>query len=201
MFRVGQLKIFIILSFIVLALPAILLAQNPTKWSLESDVKGKTLKSGETFKTELKAEIEEGWHLYAVEQPQGGPFPTKITVGENTPFQIDGNIKSPQAITKFDPNFQIETKFFDKQAGFVLPIKANSEANTNLLAINVRFQVCNDTLCLPPKTVKVTFAGFEDVKKSATQQTPVIESQPPIDNQTAAQNGERQTAGNIRATN
>ena len=166
MFRLRQLKFTIIL---LLAFSAVSFAQNPTKWSLVSDAKGKSLKADETFKAELKAEIETGWHLYAVEQPTGGPFPTKITIAENTPFKIEGKIESPNPTTKFDPNFNIETKFFDNQAAFNLPVKTTGETNADALAVNVRFQVCNDTLCLPPKTVKVTFTGYEDVKKSGQQ--------------------------------
>ena len=168
-----QLKLLIILF---LALPLISLAQNPTKWSLESDAKGKTLKQDETFRAKLKAEIEEGWHLYSVEQPTGGPFPTKITLAENTPFKIEGKIESPNPITKFDPNFNIETKFFDRQAEFNLPLKTTGETNAAALAVNVRFQVCNDTLCLPPKTVKVSFAGYEDAKKSVVSSPSLVTS-------------------------
>ncbi|MDQ3710960.1 MAG: thioredoxin family protein, partial [Acidobacteriota bacterium] len=57
---------------------------------------------------------------------------------------------------------------------------------------NVRFQVCNDTLCLPPKTVKVTFAGYEDVKKSGQrsevrgQENQVDSQQLAIGNQSAS---------------
>jgi len=166
MFHFRQLKFIIIL---LLALPLVSLAQNPTKWSLESDAKGKSLKTDETFNVKLKAEIEAGWHLYSVEQPTGGPFPTKITPAENTPFKFEGKIETPTPITKLDPNFNIETKFFDGEAEFNLPVQTTGETNVDALAVNVRFQVCNDTLCLPPKTVKVTFAGFEDVKRGSQQ--------------------------------
>ena len=45
------------------------------------------------------------------------------------------------------------------------------------LAIDVRFQLCNDKFCLPPKTVRVSFAGSEDVRKSVGgQQSAVSES-------------------------
>ncbi len=71
-------------------LPVISFAQNPVSWSLESDAKGKTLKTDEKFKAKLKAKIEGNWHLYAVEQPEGGPFPTKITIPENLPFELNG---------------------------------------------------------------------------------------------------------------
>ncbi len=186
MFHSAQLKFFIVFSFIIFALPTISFAQNPTKWSLESDAKGKTLRENETFKAELKAEIEEGWHLYAVEQPEGGPFPTKISVAEDAPFRIAGKIESPKPITKLDPNFQIETKFFERQAEFHLPLKTTSETPADGLAVNVKFQVCNDSVCLPPKTVKVSFAGFEDAKKSS-QQSAVNTQQSAVNNQSAVE--------------
>ncbi len=193
------LKLKFIIIFL-LVVPVVSFAQNPTKWSLESDAKGKTFRKDETFKAKLKAEIEDGWHLYAVEQPEGGPFPTKITLpADNAPFVIDGKIESANPIVKPDLNFLVndkplETRFFEKQAEFTLPIKTTSEANADVLAVNVRFQVCNDTLCLPPKTVKVTFTGFEDVKKSGQglgdrgQENQVDSRQSAIGNQSASEN-------------
>ena len=166
----------------VLFLPVAAFAQNPVSWSLESDAKGKSLKADEKFSAKLKAQIEGNWHLYAVEQPTGGPFPTKITVAENLPFAVDGKTSSPEPITKFDPNFQIDTKFFAEKAEFDIPLKTTAEANGDDLAINVRYQVCDDKVCLPPKTVKVSFAGFEDAKK----QTAVGNQQSADSNQNTA---------------
>jgi thiol:disulfide interchange protein DsbD len=200
MFRLRQLKFFIIFGFIVFALPSVLLAQNPTKWSLESDAKGKTLKKDETFKAKLKAEIEGDWHLYAVEQPEGGPFPTKITVSENVPFEINGKIETTAPITKFDPNFQIETRFFARQAEFNIAIKTTNETNADDLAVNVRFQVCNDTLCLPPKTVKVSFAGFEDVKKSVVSSPSSFVKNKNLPNANSISSGKLQTANEGQRT-
>lgn len=159
-------------------------AQNPTKWSLESSVKGTSIKKDESFRADLTAEIEDGWHLYSVEQPIGGPFPTKISMPENAAFSIAGSVESSKPIVKPDPNFPVdgkplETKYFEKQAVFTVPLKTLSETNADDLAVNVRFQVCSDTVCLPPKTVKVSFNGFEDVKRAG--QTPVSNN-PPIEN-------------------
>jgi thiol:disulfide interchange protein len=191
MFQTRQLKFLV--YFLLLVFPLVSYAQNPTKWSLESDAKGKTLKKDEVFKAKLKAEIEDGWHLYAVEQPEGGPFPTKITIPENLPFSINGKVESLKPTVKFDPNFKMETKFFDKQAEFSASVKTLDAANGDDLALNVRFQVCNDTLCLPPKTVKVSFDGFEDVKKQSavsSQPSTVVGSQQQITigNQSASEN-------------
>jgi len=158
MFYARHLKLLIFFGILVFSLPPALLAQSPVAWSLESDAKGKNVKASDSFKVNLKAQIEENWHLYAVEQPEGGPFPTKITLPEDSFFKIDGKTISSVPITKPDANFLIdekplETKYFEKEAEFNLSIIATRETNTNDLMINVRFQECDDNVCLQPKIV------------------------------------------------
>ena len=156
-----------VLSFIFVLLASICaVAQNPAKWSLHSDVQGKKLTANLNFKAELKADIEAGWHLYALEQPSGGPIATTISVTKDKPFTLDGKIESPEPKTKFDPNFNIDTKYFENSATFSVPLKSTADTPGDELSVDVRFQLCNDTFCLPPKTVRVTFTGAEDVKKS-----------------------------------
>src|SRR5688500_6212619 len=73
-------NLFLKLLFVALVLPVAALAQNPTKWSLELEPKPAVLKAGERILLNLKAEIEPGWHLYALDQPEGGPIATTIVV-------------------------------------------------------------------------------------------------------------------------
>ncbi len=169
------------LIFIVLVFVGSVFAQNPVSWTLESDEKGKELKSNSTFKVKLKAAIEGDWHLYSTEQPEGGPIATKITVDE--PFKINGKIETPQPITKFDNNFQIETKIFEKQAEFAFPVKISADSKADDFSAAVRFQVCNETTCLPPKTVKVGFSGVIEAKKptAAKSETPKFVPEKPQD--------------------
>ena len=163
----------------VLFLTGAAFAQNPVAWSLESAARGRTAADAPKFEAKLKAAIDGDWYLYATDQPEGGPFPTKISLPEGSPFAIEGKITSPAPNTKFDPNFKMETKSFAKSAEFNVPLKATT-ANVDELAVHVRYQVCNDTLCLPPKTVKVTFTGYEDVKKSSSSgQGSVVSGQNP----------------------
>ncbi|MBC7901577.1 MAG: thioredoxin family protein [Saprospiraceae bacterium] len=183
-------KLFLLLAL----LPLSVFAQNPAKWSLESDTKGKSVKAGETAKATLKAQVEEGWHLYALDQPVGGPIATTIIVSEGRPFELAGNIESPKPLIQPDPNFVVngkplETKFFKNAAEFGLTLRATADASTDSLAVDVRYQLCNDTFCLPPKTVRVSFAGSEDVKRTAVsgQQSAVSNQQAenrPIQTQT-----------------
>lgn len=178
------IKIFLIL----LAASVTGFAQDPTKWSLDSAAKDKAVKTDESFKAVLKADIEPGWHLYSLDQPKGGPFATTIKILEGLPFEIAGNIESPKPNVKPDRNFMIdgkplETRSFEKSVEFTVPIKALADANANDLAVIVRFQVCNDTTCIPPKNVKVTFTGAEDYRKppaTATQPAANTQAPPPV---------------------
>lgn len=153
--------------------------QNPVSWKLESSEPVTEFKKGAPVKISVKAMIDGKWHLYAVDQPDGGPMPTKITVPEGLPFELKGKPVSPPPITKFDPNFNIDTKFFAGSAEFNVEVVPTADASADSLALNVRYQVCEDTVCLPPRTVKVTFAGFEDVKKNALSSMPVAENPAP----------------------
>ncbi len=157
---------------LLLALPVYSLAQNPVKWELESEVKGKEVKANQKFKAKLKAEIEGNWYLYGLEQPDGGPISTTVSLPENSEFKIDGKVTTPKPIEKMDPNFQIVTKTFRENAEFNIPLKATKQLNGDDLAVNIRYQVCDDKLCLPPKTVKVTFEGFEDERKGSLFNSP-----------------------------
>ncbi|MEP7075642.1 MAG: cytochrome c biogenesis protein CcdA [Acidobacteriota bacterium] len=192
------MKYLVSKSFLLIILiPLACFAQNPAKWTLSSPSKNQEMRAGSSQKVELKAEIEQGWHLYALEQPAGGPIATTIKVTENSPFVIDGQIESPKFATKPDQNFivdgkPLETRFFIHSAVFKVPLKTTANSNSSQLSLDVRFQLCNDTFCLPPKTVRVSFAGAEDVKRSVvaastpealtpTQTAPVSGQQLPTD--------------------
>jgi thiol:disulfide interchange protein DsbD len=56
-----------------------------------------------------------------------------------------------------DPNFEINTETHEGSATFGVPLVVLADAPTGGQAfnINVRFQACNDKMCLPPRTVKL----------------------------------------------
>jgi thiol:disulfide interchange protein DsbD len=158
---------------VLLGLPV--LAQDPGKWSLSSSAQGKTLSAGDTLKVMLRAEIESGWHLYALDQPAGGPIATTIKLTEGKPFEVTGAITStPKPTSKTDPLFTgddgkpLVTRTFTDSVTFDIPLKATGEVAADSLSFDVRFQVCDETRCLPPKTVRVSFAGVEAVRKAVS---------------------------------
>ena len=163
--------IALLITFLVLAATAF--GQDPTKWSLGSDALGRELKSGEQVKVTLTATVEPGWHLYSVDQPEGGPIPTTIKVSDAGKFEITGKIGTLAPKITPDKNFIIdgkplETKYFTDNAEFRIDLKAVADTSADAIALDVRFQLCNDTYCLPPRTKRVSFAGEEDVKKTVS---------------------------------
>ena len=164
------------------------LAQNPTKWILESDAKGKSLKAADSVSVTVRADVEGDWHLYSLEQPKGGPIATTIKVAEGSQFEMVGKaaeVTKPKV--EPDPNFIIdgkplETRFFTQLAEFTVTLKALADTGADSIALDVRFQLCNDTVCLPPRTKRVTFSGEEDVKRTPFSSQPSVSSQtdPPV---------------------
>jgi thiol:disulfide interchange protein len=166
------------ISFLLFISTAVTLAQDPTKWSLESDSKAKAVTTGTKVSAKLTAEIEPGWHLYALDQPDGGPIATTMKIAEGKPFELK-NIASQTPISEPDPLFivdgkPLETRYYKDRATFTLALVAKTDTSGDEIAIDVRFQLCNDTFCLPPRTKRVSFAGEEDVKKVAGSQLPVV---------------------------
>jgi len=129
---------------------------NPIRWTIKNE--SSAVKPGEVFNVQVVAAIDEGWHLYSLEQPAGGPIPTKIFVDENRKFKSAGDIESPQPQVLFDPNFNMDTQFYEGEVVFKVPLQVTNEASTgkNTVSVNAFFQTCNDKTCLPPKIVKLT---------------------------------------------
>jgi len=131
------------------------LAQNPV--TLAASVKPAKVKPGDKLTAQVSASIAGGWHIYSVTQGSGGPVPTRITIAEGV-FKSAGNVSGSAPKREMDPNFGIMTEFYIGSASFSVPVIIDSSTppGSQTLTINVRYQACNDTLCLPPKTVKVS---------------------------------------------
>lgn len=128
--------------------------ENPAKWTLSIDKKdGKTAK-GDNFTATLNAKIEKGWHLYALEKIDGGPIPTRISLTENQPFEL-GEIEFPPPVETDDAVFGVVTKFYVNAVKFKLPLRVLQNPEINKLQVKVRYQICSDEMCLPPKSVLV----------------------------------------------
>jgi thiol:disulfide interchange protein DsbD len=131
---------------------------------------GPALKSGTKITADLSATIEDGWHVYSITQPPGGPLRTVITVPADQALRGDGKITGTEPHSSYDPNFQMETQYYEESVSFKVPLVVDSSAKAGPAnsVVNVRFQTCNDRLCLPPTTIHVPLAGT--IAKASPQQ-------------------------------
>ncbi|HEX8565808.1 MAG TPA: cytochrome c biogenesis protein CcdA [Pyrinomonadaceae bacterium] len=131
--------------------------QGPVAWTLNPG-SAKVVKAGSKLEVRLSGNIGSGWYIYSLTQPSGGPNATRITVGSEPTFKLAGTIKAPSPKVKFDENFGINTETYVGNVTFTIPLQVSADAlsEKQTIDINVRFQACNETTCLPPKTVKVS---------------------------------------------
>ena len=126
-------------------------AQTPVRWSLKVTPAG-PVAPGAALTATATAEIEPGWHVYALTQGPGGPHALEVSVQKSPVFSLGGKPTSPPPTKAFDPNFNMETEFHEDSAVITIPIKVAKPApgGAATLKIDMSYQTCNDRLCLPP---------------------------------------------------
>jgi thiol:disulfide interchange protein DsbD len=122
--------------------------ENPIVWSAAAAA---------PRRLKLSVAIAPGWHLYALQQGEGGPIPTRLAVAEGQAYVQDGEVEAPAPITRRDPNFGMDVGFYEHSAAFEMALRpaGAAPAGPSPLTVTARYQTCNDKLCLPPKTVKL----------------------------------------------
>ncbi len=139
-------------------------AENPVHWSTAPIQK--PCAPGSTFTAKLLARIDPGWHLYALEQEEGGPIPTEISLAGESYLSL-GTIRVSKPIQLLDPNFNKRVNLYIEKAEFSLPLTVATEATPGPqhAALHVRYQSCNETMCLPPRTATIDLAVSIKAKK------------------------------------
>ena len=145
-------------------------AQNPVNVTMT--VAPSSVPAGGKGTARISASIDAPWKMYSITQGAGGPIPTRITLGDG-PFKI-GGVSGPRPKVALDPNFQMNTETYSGSAAFSVPFTVNADATegAQTLNVNFRFQVCNDTVCLPPRTIKLASAIKVTAAKPGASPTP-----------------------------
>ena len=144
---------------LTMALAAPAAAQRPSdivKWSTEAP--SAAVRGGGTAKIGLTARIEEGWKLYSLTQPKGGPIPLAIGVAKGTPFTLAAkDITSPAPKVEKDEVFSKDTQYYESEAAFVLPVAVPKTVapGEHVVPFEVTFQACGKEVCLRPFTQKL----------------------------------------------
>jgi DsbC/DsbD-like thiol-disulfide interchange protein len=120
---------------------------KPVKWSYAAK---KTSKTEATLY--LKASVEEGWHLYSQNIPDGGPVKTSFKFTPAKTYKLNGKTAEPKPIVKFEKAFDMNVGYFENSVIFQQKIKLTG-ANATVKG-TLEFMVCDDSQCLPPETVE-----------------------------------------------
>jgi thiol:disulfide interchange protein len=128
-------------------------AADEAKWNVIGF--DKEPKQGESVIAVVEAQILSGWHLYSVID-QKGPFPTTFS-GEG--IEVGSPIKEGPLVNELDKGFSKNINFFKERALFEVPLKFTGDPKTAKL--KVRFQLCNNGTCLPPKNVALDIQSVQ----------------------------------------
>jgi DsbC/DsbD-like thiol-disulfide interchange protein len=102
---------------------------------------------------EVKAELEPGWHLYALDLPSDqGPIPTSITLKASKDYALVGPVLEPVPVEAYDDNFAMLVRYHAGSPTFTLKVKPLVSGAFDMEG-EVVFMVCNDKTCLPPVAV------------------------------------------------
>ena len=153
----------ILISVLFLLSPLFSQFQSPVTLSAKIE---SNARAGEVAKVVVIAEMDSEWKIYALRDQGEGPIATRVTVLGDI-IKDSGLVEEDEPIEKYDDGFLTETKTHQGGAVFVAPIllkKDISPGDYNLEVV-VLFQVCNESLCYPPKeefiTVPITIDSGE----------------------------------------
>lgn len=133
---------------------------EPVKWSFSLN----QLSESE-YEIIADATIEEGWHLYSSNIPEGGPIATSVTLVNSGNEVLSGDLREePEADVQYDQAFDMELSWFSNEARLILPVTI-SGTSVGELEGYVEFMACDDEQCLPPDRVDFSFTldGKADV--------------------------------------
>ena len=124
---------------------------HPVKWAYGAKRTGKT--EAVVF---IKATIDDGWHIYSVDQKPGGPLKTSFEFSPSGDFEIVGNVSEPTPATRFEKVFNMNVNYFEHEVIFQQKVSLRqAQADKALVFVlgSVSFMCCNDHQCLAPETV------------------------------------------------
>lgn len=157
-------------TLLTIALAAQAQILEPIKW----DVKLKPVSSTE-YQVVYHATIEDGWHLYNQNLPEGGPVSTSFEYEVKQGLSLSGKTTATsKPITQKDEIFNMVLSWFAKEATFVQQITV-TDAKTFHLKGHVQFMGCNDESCLPPSPHDFEFKASDLTKTVESTSKPAIQ--------------------------
>ncbi|MFW5706237.1 MAG: protein-disulfide reductase DsbD family protein, partial [Bacteroidota bacterium] len=166
-----------------MVMPAVAQILEPVKWSHETRVI-----TDDEAELVFSANIDNGWHLYSQDIPDGGPVPTSFYFYDLAGFEFVDDVEiieeevfgepdsliyrvifnEPEPEEEDDPNFGMVLKFFSHQATFSEKIRLLTDEPLEIEGY-IYYMCCDDEKCLPPTEVDFRFAFNLPVQPEAAE--------------------------------
>lgn len=132
--------------------------QEPIHWDYKLNDSG-----ADTKEIVFTAKIDQGWHLYGMSLPDGGPISTSFNFEKVRGGTLIGKVTSDsKLITHFDNQFSMDLSWYVNAATFRQKVKVTNP-NDFYISGYVKYMACNDESCLPPSDFNFTI-GTEKAK-------------------------------------
>ena len=118
------------------------------------------LKMGEGTEAEIifHATIDNGWHVYSTEIGEDGPIEATFNVEKMEGAELVGKLTPKgKVIKKMDKLFNMELKYFEKEATFVQKIRFTKPQYD--IDCYLEYGACSDASCLPPSEIALKQKG------------------------------------------
>ena len=118
------------------------------------------LKIGEGVEAEIifHATIDDGWHVYSTELGDDGPIEATFNVEKMEGAELVGKLTPKgKVIKKMDKLFNMELKYFEKEATFVQKIRFTKPQYD--IDCYLEYGACSDASCLPPSEIALKQKG------------------------------------------
>ena len=122
---------------------SVVVAQTPVKWSHEL----KAIDSI-TYQIQHRATLDENWHLYSQFSNPEGAIPTEfIYTKTKEEIRLLGSVEESESKTAFDPVFEMDLTYFEKEAIFTQTFQFASNISDRIQG-EINYQACDDKLCI-----------------------------------------------------
>ncbi len=132
-------------------------AQDPTEWKFSLEDKG----NGE-IELVANVAIEQGWYIYGTDIPDGGPYPTSLSIDRVEGAVAVGGFepRDSKLNSGYDAIFEMTIGSYEGAAKFVQRFKVTDKAKF-VLEGDIRSQACNGSECTPPLPVDFAFKSSD----------------------------------------
>ncbi len=126
-------------------------AQFETPVTLSAEAES-SARAGEVANILVTASMDAEWKVYALRDQGEGPIATRVVVTGDA-IESAGMVLEPETEPKYDDGFLTNTRTHQGGVTFTAPIRIKDDLSpgTYDLKVGVLYQVCNESLCYPPK--------------------------------------------------